>query len=106
MNLILESTFRAPEVRPNLYESENSPPRQRWGGRAIKKNGPKAPCLARTGWFVQATARTYSEVDEPPRLRPAKVASRHFIDGRCHPSFAKEGNSGSFCLPRLLHGFG
>src|SRR5437879_12978911 len=41
-------------------------------------------------------------LNEPPRLRPAKVASRHFIDGRSHPSFAKEGNSGSFCFPRLL----
>src|SRR6266566_8409451 len=28
-------------------------------------------------------------LNEPPRLRPAKVASRHFIDGRSHPSFAK-----------------
>ena len=27
-----------------------------------------------------------------PRLRPAKVAARHFIDGRSHPSFAKEWN--------------
>src|SRR5437870_6730431 len=41
-------------------------------------------------------------LNEPPRLRPAKVASRHFIDGRSHPSFAKEWNSGSFCFPRLL----
>ncbi len=41
-------------------------------------------------------------LNEPPRLGPAKVASRHFIDGRSHPSFAKEGNSGSFCFPRLL----
>src|SRR5437867_1920682 len=32
-------------------------------------------------------------LDEPPRLRPAKVASRHFINGRSHPSFSKEGTS-------------
>src|SRR2546426_6377804 len=37
-------------------------------------------------------------LNEPPRLRPAKVASRHFVVGRSHPSFAKEGNSGSFCF--------
>src|SRR5438128_4413036 len=38
-----------------LLRSENSPPWRRRGGRAINKNIPKAPCLARTGWFVQAT---------------------------------------------------
>ena len=31
-----------------------------------------------------------------PRLRPAKVAARHFIDGRSHPSFAKLRQGGEF----------
>src|SRR5436309_13758728 len=43
--------------------AKDSPPWRRRGGRAIKKNGPKAPCLARTGWFVQATLRIYSAVE-------------------------------------------
>src|SRR5437867_11990248 len=50
-------------IQDQPRRSENSPPWQRRGGRAIKKNGPKAPCLARTGWFVQATARIYLEVE-------------------------------------------
>src|SRR6266568_4881795 len=33
-------------------------PWQSRGGRAIKKNGPKVPGLARTGWFVQATVQS------------------------------------------------
>ena len=30
----------------------------------------------------------------------AMEASRHFFNGRSHPSLSKEGNSGSFCFPR------
>src|SRR5207249_7563006 len=49
----------------------------RRGGRAIKKNGPKAPCSARTGWFVQATARIYSGLNEPPRRCELIVIRRY-----------------------------
>src|SRR5437660_778258 len=31
--------------------------------------------------------------NQPPRLRPAKVASQHLLNGRSHPSFTKEGNT-------------
>src|SRR6266699_5393921 len=43
---------------------------------------------ARTGWFVQTPKQFL--LDEPPRLRPFKVVSRNFLNGRSHPSFAKE----------------
>src|SRR5437867_2908229 len=60
-------------IQDQPRRSENSPPWQRRGGRAIKKNGPKAPCLARTGWFVQATDRICSEIGRTtpsaPQLR-------------------------------------
>src|SRR6266705_4569196 len=79
--------FRTPEVeefRMNLYEA-------------------KTPLLGKGGGgSFKLPLESVRRLNEPPRLRPAEVASRHFIDGRSHPSFAKEGNSGSFCFPRLL----
>src|SRR2546422_289436 len=79
----------------------DSPPWQRRGGRAIKKYPRSFKRRGRGGSF-NPRIDSNGSLNEPPRLRPAKVASRHFIDGRSHPSFAKEGNSSSFCFLRLL----
>ena len=65
-------------------------PWQRRGGRAIKVNGP-VPLEARPGWFVQLPI--IGGLNQPPRLRPAKEASQHFLNGRSHPSLSKEGTS-------------
>src|SRR6266446_4792506 len=66
----------------------NSPPWQRRGGRAIDKNEPKAPLLARPGWFVQLPI--IGGWNKPPRLRPLRRLRVFFLMGA--PSFAKEGN--------------
>src|SRR5206468_5273696 len=91
---------RSHELRLEMLRSENSPPWQRRGGRAIKKYSRSFKRRGRGGSF-NLRIDPNGSLNEPPRLRPAKVASRHFIDGRSHPSFAKEGNSSSFCFPRL-----
>src|SRR5439155_2101523 len=70
------------------------------GGVAAPSRNIPVPLKGADG-VVRSNSKTIL-LNEPPRLRPAKVAARHFIDGRSHPSFAKEGNSGSFCFPRLL----
>src|SRR2546425_75158 len=53
-------------------------------------NGP-VPLEARPGWFVQLPM--IGGLNQPPRLRPLKEASRHFLNGRSHPSLSKEGTS-------------
>src|SRR5205809_5506954 len=53
-------------------------------------NGP-VPLQARPGWFVQLPI--IGGLNQPPRLRPLKEASRHFLNGRSHPSLSKEGTS-------------
>src|SRR5213592_2407691 len=53
-------------------------------------NGP-VPLKARPGWFVQLPI--IGGLNQPPRLRPLKEASRHFLNGRSHPSLSKEGTS-------------
>ena len=85
----------------NLYEAKN-PLLGKGGVAAPSKNIPVL--LKGADGVVRSTSEWILTValNEPPRLRPAKVASRHFIDGRSHPSFAKEWNSRSFCFPRLL----
>src|SRR5437879_13790107 len=52
-------------------------------------NGP-VPLTARTGWFVQLPI--IGGLNEPPRLRPLRRLRRFFLNGRSHPSFAKEGS--------------
>src|SRR2546428_3989941 len=69
--MIYIQSARGRGIQDEPKRSENAPPWQRRGGRAIKKNGPKAPCLARTGWFVQATARIYSEVERTTPSAPS-----------------------------------
>src|SRR5256712_13451238 len=98
-------TFRAPEVeefRMNLYEAK--PPLLGKGGVAApsRKMARRHLVWRGRGGSFKLPLESIRRLNEPPRLRPAKVASRHFVDGRSHPSFAKEGNSGSFCFPRLL----
>ena len=74
---MLNKNVRAPEVeefRTNLDEAKT--PLGKAGVAApSRKMGPKAPCLARTGWFVQATARIYSEVE---RTTPSAPSSGGF----------------------------
>jgi len=68
-------------------------------------NGP-VPLEARPGWFVQLPI--IGGLNQPllivspyrahirsahARLRPLKEASRHFINGRSHPSLSKEGTA-------------
>ena len=53
-------------------------------------NGP-VPLKARTGWFVQLPMNRWLERTTPSA--PAKEASPLFLNGRSHPSFAKEGSS-------------
>src|SRR2546425_12530477 len=87
----------------NLYEAKNPLLGKGWQrrvGRAIKKYSRSFKRRGRGGSF-NLRIDPNGSLNEPPRLRPAKVASRHFIDGRSHPSFAKEWNSSSFCFPRL-----
>jgi hypothetical protein len=80
----------------STYKASDSPPWQRRGGRDIKKNAAKPPLKERPGWFVQQPIIWWLEPTTPSA--PAKVASRHFITGRSHPSFAKEGS----CSPDTL----
>src|SRR5439155_21307245 len=54
-------------------------------------NGP-VPLGARPGWFVQLPI--IGGLNQPPRLRPLKEASRHFLNGRSHPSLSKGGDFG------------
>ncbi len=42
-------------------------------------------------WFVQLPI--IGGLNQPPRLRPLRKASRHFLSGRSHPSLSKEGTS-------------
>ena len=67
-----------------------SPPWQRRGWPRHRVNGP-VPLEARPGWFVQLPM--IGGLNQPPRLRPLKEASRHFLNGRSHPSLSKEGTS-------------
>ena len=48
-----------------------------------QEKDPKAPYQrrGRGGCFKQP----FVDYGQPPRLRPAKVASRHFLNGRSHP---------------------
>src|SRR5262249_7227101 len=43
------------------------------------------------GWFVQPPRRSVRMLIEPPRPLPSEDASRHFIDGRGHPSLCQGG---------------
>ena len=74
-------------------------PWQRRGGRAIKVNGP-VPLEARPGWFVQLPI--IGGLNQPPRLRPAKEASQHFLNGRGHPSLSKEGTSAGRAIEKMM----
>src|SRR2546427_6079460 len=42
-------------------------------------------------WFVQLPI--IGGLNQLPRLRPLRKASRHFLSGRSHPSLSKEGTS-------------
>src|SRR6266571_933415 len=53
-------------------------------------NGP-VPLEARPGWFVQLPI--IGGLNQPPPSAPGKEASRHFLNGRSHPSLSKEGTS-------------
>ena len=72
---------------------------------------PKSPLLGNEGWprikkyprSVKWRGRGGSfklpiigGLNQPPRLRPTKEASRYLLNGRSHPSFAKEGNPAFF----------
>src|SRR5438874_1260837 len=99
---------RPPWVRSEILRSRNS------GGTYTKR---KHPSLAKEGWprrqekWPEGTVfgadgggsfklplESIRRLNKPPRLRPAKVASRHFVDGRSHPSFAKLSVSHNFLL--------
>ena len=67
----------------------NSPPWQRRGGRAINKMIRSFE--AREG--VVRSSQRLSEVEPTTPPAPAKEAARLFLNGRSHPSFAKEGSS-------------
>src|SRR6266699_1101814 len=67
----------------------NSPPWQRRGGRAINKNEPKAPLLARPGWFVQLPI--IGGWDKPPRLRPLRRLRVCFLMGAAAPPSPRRG---------------
>src|SRR6266581_6869864 len=69
----------------------------------------KLPSLAKEGWTrhqvngpvpltgadgVVRSTSNHRCLKEPPRLRPLRRLRRFFLNGRSHPSFAKEGN---FC---------
>jgi len=84
-------------IQDEPIRSEKSPPWQRRGGRAIKKYSRSFKRRGRVGSF-NLRIDSNGSLNEPPRLRPAKVASRHFIDGRSHPSFAKLRQGGEFQL--------
>src|SRR5437773_11239299 len=72
----------------NLYEAKTP---------LLGKGGVAAPSrkMARRhlvwrgrGGSFKLQLESVRRLNEPPRVRPAKVASRHFVDGRSHPSFA------------------
>ena len=62
-------------------------------------NGP-IPLKARPGWFVQLPI--IGGLNQPPRLRPAKEASQHFLNGRSHPSLSKEGTSAGRAIEKMM----
>src|SRR5213596_4012973 len=82
----------------NLYETKTP---------LLGKGGVTAPSSKWSRSFAGAAGVVRSTSDnrwlEPTTpSAPAMEASRHFFNGRSHPSLSKEGNSGSFCFPRLL----
>src|SRR5438093_6710849 len=66
----------------------NCPPWQRRGGRAIKKYPRSFERRGRGGSFKLQNNFCCTN----HAVCAHKVASRHFLKGRSHPSFAKEGN--------------
>src|SRR5262249_62087116 len=55
---------------------------------------------AQTGWYGQPLRRSAWTLSAPRRPLPFDVAARYSVDGRGHPSFAKEGNSQS-CMDEV-----
>ena len=90
-----EEGTRGHRPRPGVWTfavgvgARNSPPWQRRGGRASSKYPRSFAKRGRGGSF---NLPIVGGLNEPPRLRPAKEASQHFLNGRSHPSFSKEGN--------------
>ena len=87
-------------------ESAYSPPWPRRGGRDIKKDAAKPPLVERTGAqrkrdsaqhqarFVQVPINRW--LNQPPRLRDAKVASRNLLDRAATPPSLRRGISLEF----------
>jgi hypothetical protein len=54
-----------------------------------QENVAQPPCREQTGWFVKLPI--IGDLNQPPRLREAKVASRHLIDRAATPPYPRRG---------------
>jgi hypothetical protein len=62
------------------------------GGRADGGRSPREP--DRTKPSADAIRSSIPEIERTTPSAPFKVATRHLLNGRSHPSFSKEGNGG------------
>src|SRR5262252_1150690 len=71
------------------FQRSDSPPWQRRGGRDIKQDAAKPPCVERTGRFVPLPINRW--VGRTAPSAPAAEASHLFVSGAATPPWPRRG---------------